>query len=202
MSLLFIATQYYPGGSQHYKNSIGYDWKNNYLSNLFGEKAVNGSANPSRPWAIFGMLFLCVSFALFFIEFSKRIPVKGPSKIIRYCGVSAMLFAFLAVTPYHDIMVTISDTLALISMFYITVFVLKSKLQLLKVLSIACLLIFYCANYVYYTRTYLEILPILQKTTLALTITWVLSLQYFTTNIDFQSRKDVAIKLGDRSMEP
>jgi hypothetical protein len=99
MALLFVATQYYPGGSQHDKNSIGYDWRNNYLSNLFGEKAVNGSTNGGRPWAIFGMLFLCISFALFFIEFSKKIPSTGSSKIIRYCGVSAMLFAFLAVTP-------------------------------------------------------------------------------------------------------
>jgi hypothetical protein len=197
MSLLFIATQNYPGGSQYDKNSIGYDWKNNYLSNLFGEKAVNGSVNRSRSWAIFGMLFLCASFALFFIEFSKKIPFNGPSKIIRYSGVLAMLFAFLTVTPYHDIMVTIAVTLALISMFYITVFVLKSRLHLFKILSIACLFTFYCGNYVYYTRNYLEILPILQKTALALTTTWFLLLQYFTTDTDFQQGKDVAIKTDE-----
>ena len=133
-TLLVVSTRYYPGGSQYDKNSIGYDWKNNYLSNLFGEKAVNGSDNASRLWAISGMLFLCVSFALFFIEFSKKISSKGAAKIIRYFGVGAMTFAFLAVTPFHDTMITIASTLALISMFYITVFVFKSKLHFFKIL--------------------------------------------------------------------
>ncbi|WP_295714628.1 hypothetical protein [Mucilaginibacter sp.] len=190
--LLLVATLYYPGGSQHDKNSIGYDWKNNYLSNLFGEKAVNGLNNGSRIWAIFGMLFLSASFALFFIEISKKIPTKGAAKIVRYFGAGAMIFAFLAVTPYHDIMVTIACTMALVSMFYITVFVYKSRLLLFKIISTICLLAFYCSEYVYYTSSYLEVLPILQKLTLFITITWVLSLQYFTTIADFQPGKNAA----------
>ena len=39
--LLFIATWHYPGGSQVDKNSVGFDWKNNYISNLFGKNAAN-----------------------------------------------------------------------------------------------------------------------------------------------------------------
>ena len=192
--LLLVATMYYPGGSQHDKNSIGYDWRNNYLSNLFGEKAVNGLDNGSRIWAIFGMLFLSISFALFFIAFSKKIPTKGAAKIVRYFGAGAMIFAFLAVTPYHDIMVTVASTMALVSMFYITVFVYKSRLLLFKILSTICLLVFYCSEYVYYTSSFLEILPILQKLTLFITSTWVLSLQYFTTITDFEPGKNAAIK--------
>jgi hypothetical protein len=187
--LLLVAAFYYPGGSQLDKNSIGYDWKNNYLSNLFGAKAVNGAANTSRPWAIAGMLFLCASFAVFFIEFSKKIPSKTSANIIRYFGAGAMLFAFLAVTPFHDIMITIASTMALISMFYITIFVFKSGLHLFKVLSVVCLVVTYCCNYVYFTRTDLEILPVLQKAALLLTITWMLCLQYFTTPSDFEPRK-------------
>jgi hypothetical protein len=190
--LLLVATLYYPGGSQYDKNSVGYDWKNNYLSNLFDEKTVNGSENASRLWAISGMLFLCVSFAFFFIEFPKRIPSKGAAKIIRYCGVGAMTFAFLAVTPYHDTMITIASTLALISMFYITVFVFKSRLHLLKILSIVCLFVSYSCNYIYYTRSYVEFLPLLQKIALVITIPWILSLQYFTTITDFPSKRNVA----------
>ena len=116
--LLLAATLHYPGGSQYDENSIGYDWKNNYLSNLFDARAVNGSENASRLWAIAGMLFLCASFALFFIKFPKKISSKGAAKIIRYCGVSAMIFTFLAVTPYHDTVIRFASTLALISMFY------------------------------------------------------------------------------------
>jgi hypothetical protein len=190
--LLVVAAVYYPGGSQLDKNSVGYDWKNNYLSNLFSVKAVNGAANASRPWAIAGMLFLCSAFGLFFFEFSKKIPSKLSANIIRYFGIGAMLFAFLVVAPYHDIMVTISSTLALVSMFYIIIFIFKSKLHLFKVLSVVCMVALYSCNYVYFTRTGLEILPVLQKAAMLLTITWMLCLQYFTTSTDFEPRTPVA----------
>ena len=195
--LLLVATRHYPGGSQNDKNSVGYDWKNNYLSNLFGAKAVNGSENASRPWAIAGMLFLCASFALFFIEFSKKIPAKGAARIIRYCGAGAMVFSFLAVTPYHDAVIRIASTLALISMFYITVFVFKARLHLLGILSVVCLLVSYSCNYIYFTRSYVEYLPIFQKIALSITIIWILSLQYLTTMTDFQLKGDAAIKAED-----
>ena len=96
-----------------------------------------------------------------------------------------MLFFFLAVTPYHDSVITMASILCLLSMFYITVFVFKSRLHLLKVLSVVCLLVAYGCNYVYYTQSYIEFLPILQKLALLITITWILSLEYFTTRADF-----------------
>jgi len=99
-----------------------------------------------------------------------------------------MIFAFLAVTPYHDKMITIASTLVLISMFYITVFVFKSRLHLFKILSAVLLLVSYGCNYIYYSRNYVEFLPISQKSALVITIVWVLSLQYFTAIADFQSK--------------
>jgi amino acid transporter len=189
LTLLLVATLYYPGGSQNDINSVGFNWQHNYLCNLFGEKAVNGADNASRPWAIAGILVLCVSVALFFYEFSKKISEKGSANIIRYCGISAMILSLLAATPYHDSGIAIAGTLELLSMFYITVFVFRSNLHLFKVLSVVCLLVFYTCNFVYYTQNYLYFLPVLQKVLLGLSITWVLSLHYFTTAADFQSVK-------------
>jgi hypothetical protein len=186
LSLLAVATRYYPGGSQFDKNTVGYIFTKNYLCNLFGETAVNGLPSASRPWAIAGMLVFCATCALFFIEFSKKIPQKRASTIIKYFGAGAMLFAFFAVTPLHDIVITIGGTMALISMFYITVFILKSKLHLLKILSVICLLGFYTCNYSYYTSSYLEFLPVLQKVMMGLVVVWVLWLHYFTTINDFK----------------
>jgi hypothetical protein len=188
LSLLLMATRYYPGGSQHDKNSVGFDWKHNYISNLFSQKAVNGLDNASRPWAVSGTFFYCASCALFFIYFSRKIPARGSAAVIRYCGVGSNAFAFLAVTPYHDTMVTSASTLALVSMFYITVFVFKSRLHLLKIVSTVCLLAFYGCNYIYYTRSYVELLPIMQKLSLIITTSWILWLQYFTSSADFLSR--------------
>lgn len=195
--LLIIAAFYYPGGSQNDLNSIGYSWENNYLSNLFAPKAVNGMDNLARPWAVAGMLALAISFAIFFSAFSKKIEHKGAARVIQFCGVSAMGFAFLTVTPLHDQMVKIASTLSLVALFYITVFVLKSKLLLFKILSIVILLLLYTSLFLYYSRTYLEFLPIMQKAAFGMTMGWALGLQYFSEAGDFQFGK----KTGDGSGE-
>jgi len=193
---LFTATLYYPGGSQKDRNSIGYDWKNNYISNLFNETAVNGLKSGSRFWAAAGMFFLSFSFALFFIRFSKKIPLKGAARVIKYFGVASMVFAFLTITPYHDEMVTISGTLALVSIFYITVFVFKSKLQIFKILSVICLLVAYSCNYIYYTGRFLALLPVMQKLAVAILIIWMLGLEYFSHKEDFQQKKTAMAATG------
>jgi len=196
VSLLLIAVSYYPGGAQFDKTTIGWHWKKNYISNLFSEKAINGSNNTSRVWAIAGMFFLAASFALFFIQFSKKIPVKAPANVIKYIGSIGMLFTFLIATPLHDIMVTVSATLFLVAIFYITVFVFKTKLHPLKWLCTACLLVFYFTLYLYGAGSW-KFLPIMQKVTFAMAIITVIGLEYFTKKEDFQhikSSNKIAVK--------
>ena len=135
------------------------------------------------------MIFPSASLAIFFIEFSKKIPAKGASKIIKYFGIGAMLFTFLIVTPLHDKMITIASTMTLISIFYITVFVFKTRLHLFKFLCTVGLLVFYCTLYLYYSGTYLKFLPIMQKITFVSTIILILGLEYFTRKEDFQHIK-------------
>jgi len=202
--LFLLSTLYYPGGSQKNKNSIGYDWKNNYPCNLFDEKAINGLDNASRLWAKFGMFFLCISFAVFFIRFSKRIPSKTSANIIKYSGAGSMLFAFLVITPYHDLMTTIASIFALITLFYISVFIFKSKLSFFKFLSIACLLVLYLNNYIYYSRNLLDVLPIMQKISFLLIIIWILGLEYFTKKLKRKifNKTKLLKQLGGRSNEP
>lgn len=185
LSLLVLATLHYPGGSQADKNAIGYDWRNNYISNLFSEKAINGSDNGGRFWAVAGMFFLSLSFALFFIEFSKKIPAKSASKVIKYCGAGCMLFTFLIATPLHDIMVTISSTMFLIGLFYITVFVFKTRLKLFKIFCVVTLLVFYFTLFMFGSGDFRIYLPIMQKINFIVTITLVLGLNYFTQDEDF-----------------
>ncbi|MBL7816840.1 MAG: hypothetical protein JNL70_17595 [Saprospiraceae bacterium] len=182
---LILATFYYPGGSQADKNAIGFDWANNYLCNLFNEKAVNGAYNPARFMAITGMFLLCVSIALFFINFSKKISIKRDANIIRYTGIGAMCCTFLLITPYHDAMTIFASTFGLLTLFYISVYTFMSKLTFLKYLSALCLIILYLNNYIYYTQQGLAWLPILQKISLLTLITWLLSLEYVTTKEDF-----------------
>ena len=185
--LLYVATRIYPGGSQIDKNSIGFDWSNNYLCNLFDPKAVNGENNSSQYWAIAGMLIICSSFGYFFFDFSKKINSKKVANAIKFSGIASMFFAFLIVTPYHNQMIITSSFLALISIIYITIYVFKSRLYFFKVLCILCLSSLFVCNYVYYSKIYLEYLPILQKIALFLSVLWIILLHYFTSKSDFGS---------------
>ncbi len=192
LALLFISTTQYSGGSQADAKSIGFSWRHNYLSNLLNPIAVNGSANSAQAWAVAGVVFLCASATIFFIRFSRKIPVKSASNVVRYAGVGATAFGLGAATPFHDLAVTLSGTLLMLSIFYVTVFVFKSKLHGFKALSVAFLLVLYGSSFVYYTSTGLEYLPLLQKSYIAIAICWILGLEYFTKREDFQPVKEEA----------
>lgn len=177
--LLFMAAVFlYPGGSYFDPYSQGFDWQHNYFSNLFSKTAINGMPNSARFWSIAGMFFLCLSFALFFIRFTKSIPSKSGQLVIKYAGVASMIFAFLTVTPLHDLMISISASLALITIFYITIFLFKTDQNSLKILGVITLIISYFSTYIYFTQNFIDLLPLMQKITLLINLSFVLSVEY------------------------
>jgi hypothetical protein len=190
VSVLFLvtATLLYPGGSILDKNSVGFDWSKNFFSNLFLAKALNGTVNPSRIWALIGMVFNSIGYGFFFIHTSRKIPQKHTALILKTIGVVNMLFTFLIATPLHDIMVTVSSTLTMIGLFYITVFILKTKLHWLKIFCIGCLLLFYSTLYLYGAGNW-GLLAVIQKVTFLFFMLLVLAIEYFTKSEDFQQNK-------------
>lgn len=182
--LLLIATTVYPGGSLADKNSVGFQWSQNFISNLFAAKAINGANNTARIWADAGMILLSASFAVFFVRFSKKIPNKGAAIVIKYLGAGNMLFNCLIATPLHDLMVVVASTLLLVSLFYITVFVMQTKLHWLKFACVVCMLLYYITMFLY-GSTFRQPLPVMQKVTFISSILLVLALEYFTTAADF-----------------
>lgn len=186
--LLVIAVLVYPGGSLLDKNSTGFDWSKNFISNLFAAKAINGLENTSRIWAIIGMAFHSFGYGIFFINMSKKIPARQAVNVLKYIGAANILFSFLIITPLHDLMVTISSTLFLIGLFYVTVFILKTKLHLFKFSCIICLLIFYYTLYLYGAGNW-GLLAIMQKVSLFSSMVLVLGIEYFTRQEDFQQIK-------------
>ena len=99
-------------------------------------------------------------------------------------GVANIAFNFLVVTPLHDLMVTLSSTLSMLGLFYITVFVFRTKLHLFKVCCVVCMLIFYFALYLYGSGDW-RLLAIMQKLAFACSMLLVLALEYFTRVEDF-----------------
>ncbi|NDK56610.1 hypothetical protein GWO68_11830 [Pontibacter sp. BT213] len=185
VTFIVIATTVYPGGSILDKNSTGFIWSQNFISNLFADKAINGSANPSRIWAFIGMAFHSVSYGIFSFNSSKKVPSKHASNVLKYAGIANILFSFLIVTPLHDLMIIISSTLSLLGLFYLTIFILKTKLHLLKVACIVCLLIFYYTLFLYGYGNW-ALLAIMQKVSFICSMILVLAIEYFTKPEDFK----------------
>lgn len=186
VSLVFfsIAIAIYPGGTYEDKNSIGFDWTKNYFSNLFEPKALNGSLNRSMIWAYIGMFFYAISCTLFFVSTSKKIPNYNAAIILKYTGILTMPFTFLIITPFHNLMLTISSVLFWTCIVMITVFVLKTRLYFFKIYCILCILIFYYALYIHLSSNW-DVLPIVQKVNTITTIALILGLEYFTSKEDF-----------------
>ena len=182
--LMIIATSIYPGGSMFDKNSVGFDWTKNFISNLFATKALNGSENSSRIWACLGMIILPFSYAIFFINMSKKIPEKNAANILKYGGAVNILFMFLIVTPLHDLMLNISITLFWTCIFIVTVFILKTRLHLFKFFCVVCLVIFYYSIYLWATSDW-DLLPTMQKVNFINSTLLILGLEYFTKQEDF-----------------
>ncbi len=192
--LMAIATLVYPGGSMLDEHSTGFDWSANFFSNLFEAKAINGSVNTSRIWALIGMAFHSLGYGIFFIHMSKKIDAKHTSTLLKIIGITNILFTFLIATPLHDIMVTVSSTLFLIGLFYITVFILKTKLQILKLACIICILTFYYTLFLYGSGNW-GLLAIMQKVSFISSMLLILVLEYFTKQEDFKQ-----INLGAQKM--
>jgi hypothetical protein len=171
------------------KNSIGFGWSKNFISNLFEPYAINGSENPGMIWAIIGMAFHSVGYGIFFINMSKKISSGRWANILKFIGVANIIFIFLIATPLHDVGV-ISIILTLIGLFTITAFILKTKLHLLKFCCIVCLLTYYCFFFLF-GFGYMDWSFIMQKVYIISSMLLVVGLEYFTRYEDF-----VQIKSG------
>jgi len=81
----------------------GYDWNRDYISTL-----LRATSSPVRRLAVIGMLLFCVGIALVFARLARAPEFSKVSKAIRIGGIGSMVYAALACTPMHDLMVTIA----------------------------------------------------------------------------------------------
>ena len=166
------------------KNSVGFDWSKNFISNLFATKALNGSENSSRIWACLGMLILPCSYAIFFNNMSKKIPDKNAGNILKYGSGLNILIMFLIITPLHDLMLNISISLFWTCIVIVTVFIFKTRLLVFKFFCVFCLVIFYYSIYLW-ARSDWGLLPTMQKLNFINSTLLILGLEYFTRQEDF-----------------
>ena len=124
---------------------------------------------------------------------SKKISLRPWANIFKFIGVANIILIFLIATPLHDLGV-ISIILTLFGLFIITVFILKSKLHLLKFCCIICLLTYYCFFSVF-GLGYLGLSAVMQKVYIISSMLLVLGIEYFTKYEDF-----IQIKSGGQKI--
>jgi len=73
-----------------------------FYKQLFTAKAINGSENTSRIWAIIGMAFHSVGYGVF-LSIRQKDSCKKPAIILKYIGAANIVFTFLIATSLHDI---------------------------------------------------------------------------------------------------
>jgi len=176
--LLLLAATYYPGGTAQSPSTVGYNWAQNFISTLFSPTAFNGAANPARRVAIPAWFVLCFSVALIFRNISRKGTSKFQKKAIEIGGVGAAVYAFLVVTPMHNLLVTISllffipAVLAVLHLLYV-----EHQMKLLWA-GVICFILLTISAAMYYGNALWSLLPVAQKLTVALYLGWLVALQY------------------------
>lgn len=167
--MLVLASARYPGG---------YDWINQSISSLFQPTALNGAVNASRPLASLAVFVFCLSIAFVFHTISRSGPSKGHQKTIQIAGIGSMIYTALVVTPMHDVLVGIALIFFVTAM--VTVFhrlYLERRWSLLGA-GVVCITLTLCNAAMYYGDVLYGFLPIVQKLSLVLWVTWLLGLYF------------------------
>ncbi|MEO7048096.1 MAG: hypothetical protein ABI091_22550 [Ferruginibacter sp.] len=173
--LYFIATLYYPGGSQVDKNSIGFSWINNYWCNLLNENAMNGQHNSAKPIAMTAMCTLCLSLSFFWIFFPQQIRTgKIVKRLIQISGTLSMLVAFFLFTNInHDLITDVASFLGLIATIGTFIGLYKTKWFGLFAFGLLNILLVGLNNYVYFTKGMIIYLPVIQKISFVTFLIWI-----------------------------
>ena len=173
--LYIVATILYPGGSQIDKNAIGFSWTNNYWCNLLNESAINGQPNPAKPFAISGMLVLCLTLSLFWFLFARHIVFDKKLKlIIQFSGILAMVIAFFLFTNInHDLITNLASIFGIIATLGTFVGLYKAKWFSLLWFGSFNILLVGLNNYVYYSKGLIVYLPVIQKISFATFLVWI-----------------------------
>ncbi len=138
---------------------------------------MNGVENPARPFAITAMIILCSSLTVFFFLFATYFVRNNTWKaIIKIFGALSMISAVFIFTKYHDIMTTISSVFGMLVVIGIIRTIYKSKLTTYKISGIVCIILLGINNLIYYSENYIQHLPLIQKITFVLVLTWIVGL--------------------------
>lgn len=178
--LYFIATLYYPGGSQFDKNAIGFSWTNNYWCNLLNDKAINGQTNSAQPVALTAMFLLCLTLTFFWLQFPKYTNLaRGYKWTIQICGTLAMIIGFFLFTKFdHDLISNLASIFGLIATTGTFIGLYKNGWRTLFYFGIVNIILVIANNLLYYNKDLISYLPVVQKITFVTFLIWICCIDF------------------------
>ena len=170
-ALFAWATSYYPGG---------YEWANHFISTLFAPVTAAGEVNEARPFAVAAMFVFCVSVAALFVVLSRRASRRVHRKTMEIGGVGSMVYAFLVVTPMHDLLVGIALLFFIPAMCAAIHLVYVEHHFALFWVGLLCLGLLLASATMYYGNMLWHLLPLAQKATFVACVGWLLTMELVT----------------------
>ncbi len=172
--LYFLATKFYPGGSNADPTAAGFDWSKNYWCELLGPEAKNGLPNPARPIAAGAMFLLCFVLAVFFWVVPQKLVLKtNHKKIVQFSGAISMASALVFLTNWHETATIVSGFFGVVATAGVFFGLLKSQFWGLFWLGVVCLILILANNFIYFTHHFLAFLPVVQKVSFVIFLGWV-----------------------------
>jgi len=175
LALYFVATLYYPGGSQADTNSTGFSWKDNYWCNLLADQAINGATNKAQPIAVSSMFVLSATLAFFWVLLPSFLYSGNRiGTIIRVSGLLSMATALLLYSNFsHDTIINLASTFGVIATSGTLIALYKTRHFMLFAFGLAIIVLVGLNNYFYYGGGGIEPLPVVQKITFVSYLLWI-----------------------------
>ncbi len=175
--LYIMAAMNYPGGSWVFLNQDGFSFWNNYLCDLLDLYAINGEVNSARFYAIIALGFLCTGLFWLWFYLPRLFENKSTNQsIMRISGLLSLITIVFLALASHDKVVYIAGFFAVIALISCSIELFKAGYKNLFMLGIFCLLVFLVNYYIYESRLLIKSLPVLQKFTFILFISWFVCL--------------------------
>ncbi len=171
--LYFVAAAYYPGGSEIHRTTEGFSWLHNYWCDLLEHTAENGRPNTARPIAVAAMIVLSLAIASFWF-FIPRLFVAQEwiGRTMQFSGILSMIILAFLRDEYHDPVINTSVLLGALAIILCLYSLFITGFYGLFVMGLLCLLLCMANVYIYYTKTWIVALPVIQKISFLSFLLW------------------------------
>ena len=156
----------------------GYSWFGQSVSSLFQPVTLDGAPNPARPTAVLAVLAFCVGIGWVFHAISGGAGTRLLRKTIQVAGVGSMVYAFLVVTPMHDLMVGVALGFFVVAVLAVFYMLGRQGRTLLLLTGLLCISGTLWNAGLYYLTPGPGFLPVVQKASTMAWVGWVLVVYY------------------------